>query len=201
MDNRGRGRGRGDRGGFRGRGGGGPRGGGPPRGGSQSSFGRGRGGRGGGSAPVQVFAPDKPAQPDARLNERELTALVSRFKNLSASVPDRVIRPGFGKRGTAVTLRANFFALKYPKNCVLYDYPVEITPPTEDKEKRLWRRLFDLFESSREVAPYLQGIAHDRVQRLIAKQALPDGFSVSVPFYDEGRTPHPRSKVYKFKLL
>ena len=85
-----------------------------------------------------------------------------------------VIRPGFGKRGTSITPLANFFALKYPKNCILYGYPVEITPPVKDEEKRLWKRLSDLFEGSREVAPYFQGIAHDRVQRLIVKQALMD---------------------------
>ncbi|KAH8115534.1 hypothetical protein DFH11DRAFT_1725774 [Phellopilus nigrolimitatus] len=46
----------------------------------------------------------------------------------SPSDPDRAVRPGFGKRGTPVAVRTNFFALKYPKDLVLYDYPVVIAP-------------------------------------------------------------------------
>ncbi|KAL5522335.1 hypothetical protein ACEPAF_2192 [Sanghuangporus sanghuang] len=202
MDNqRGRGRGRGDRGGPRGRGqrGGGP----PPRGASpsgrgSSGFTRGRGG----PPQVQIFAPGTPARLDSRSTDRDLDSLISRFKNLSTSVPDRVVRPGFGKRGNAITLRANYFALKYPKDCVLYDYPIGITPPVKTELRRFRKRLFDLFEASSEVSPYLGGIAHDRVQRLIAREPLPEDFSVSVQFYDEGEPgPRPNSKVYKLSLL
>ena len=184
---RGRGRGRGDRGGdrggFRGRGqrGGGPP---PPRGASpgpgrgSSGFSRGRGG----PPQVQIFAPDTIARLDSRSTDRELDTLMSRFRNLSTSVPDRVVRPGYGKRGSAITLRANFFTLKYPKNCILYDYPIEINPEVKTAESRLRRRLFDLFESSQEVAPFLGEIAHDSSQRIIAKRLLPDDFSVSIAF-------------------
>ncbi|EJD00490.1 Piwi-domain-containing protein [Fomitiporia mediterranea MF3/22] len=197
MDNtRGRGRGRGMPRGSGSRGGPGSR--------SSSSFAFARGsgrGRGRGKAPVQVFAPDVPVQLDTRLDDRELTALVSQFKRLSTTTPGRVLRPGFGKRGAAITLRANFFALKYPKDCVLYDYPIEVTPPVKKEEKRLRKRLFDLFESSQEVAPHLGYIAHDGMQRLIAKIPLPVAFSVSIAFYEEGRArPHPGGKTYVIKL-
>ncbi|KAH8109404.1 hypothetical protein DFH11DRAFT_1548366 [Phellopilus nigrolimitatus] len=149
-DSRGRGRGRGERG-QRGRGvSPGQRGGSPMyrggRGDSPSgSSGRGspagfRGGGGGGGGrgrggPVQIFSPNAPAQPDARLSDKEQNALIASFKSLSTSVPDRVVRPGFGKRGAAITLRANFFALKYPKNVVLYDYAIEIKPAVKTEEK------------------------------------------------------------------
>ncbi|THH04985.1 hypothetical protein EW145_g5129 [Phellinidium pouzarii] len=163
---------------------------------------RGFGGRGRGGMPTQVFEPNTPAQPASHLSDKELNALVARFKSLSTSVPNRVMRPGFGKRGTAVTLRANFFALKYPKNVVLYDYAIEITPAVKTEEKRLRKRLFDLLDGSQEFAPYLHDIAHDRMQRLISKRVLPADFSVAVPFYEEGEAgPRAGGKTYIVKVL
>lgn len=171
-------------GGGRGRGGGGG-GGGPP--------GRG-GGRGG---PIQIFAAGRPAQPDARLAPRELDALTSKFRQLTTSVPDRVVRPGFGKQGAAITLRANFFALKYPKNLVLYDYAVKFTPEVQTKEKRTLKRLFELLESTSQFAPFLSDIAHDRTQRLISRRRLPTNLAVSIPFYEEGEAgPREGGKVF-----
>ncbi|KAL5479122.1 hypothetical protein ACEPAI_2410 [Sanghuangporus weigelae] len=160
MDNpRGRGRGRYGRGGFRGRG---QRGGGPlPRGASPS----GRGSSG--------FTRGRSGPP----------------QNISASSPDRVVRPGFGKRGNAITLRANYFALKYSKDCVLYDYPIEITPPVKTELRRLRKRLFDLFEGSSEVSPYLGGIAHD------GSNSMTKVNRVHLP------GPPPNSKVYRISLL
>ncbi|KAI5118505.1 hypothetical protein M0805_004005 [Coniferiporia weirii] len=211
MDNRGRGRGRGDRGQSRARGvSPGQRGGSPAYSGrGESPSGSGRGsfsgpgfGRGRGGASVQIFESGTPAQPDNQLSDRELGALVARFKSLTTSVPDRVMRPGFGKRGAPITLRANFFALKYPKNVVLYEYAIEITPSVKAEEKRLRKRLFDLLESSQDLAPYLHDTAHDRMQRLISKRLLPTDFSVSIPFYEAGEAgPRPNSKTYTVKLL
>lgn len=193
--NRGRGRGRGDRGR-------GASSSGPMRG-AYSSGGGGGGGRGGGrgGAPVQVFGGSTAPQIDSRLADKEINALVSRFKALSTSVPERVIRPGFGKQGAVIALRANFFTLKYRKGLVLYDYPLKIEPTVKAEEKRLRRRLFDLFEGTEEVAPYLQGIAHDRMQRLIAHRPLPPDFSATFPFYEEGEAgPRPGAKEYTISV-
>ncbi|KAH8109520.1 Piwi-domain-containing protein [Phellopilus nigrolimitatus] len=173
MDNsRGHGVGRGDRG-QRGRGMSPSHRGGPPmaRGTHIDSSSRSAGA-------VQVYAPNSPAQSDARLTDREQDALVSRFQALSAADPDRVVRPGFGKRGAAIAVRANFFALKYPKDVVLYDYPVVITPEVDSKPLR--KRLFELLESTQEVVPYLHEIAHDWSQRLISRSRLPVDFLATV---------------------
>ena len=160
------------------------------------------GGRGGGrgGAPVQIFKGDVPAQLDASVSVQEQNALIAHIKKLSTA--DRVVRPGFGKSGTAITLRANFFALKYPKNAVLYDYPIEINPSVKAEEKRLRKRLFDLFEGAQEVAPYLPGIAHDRMQRIISHRRLPPDFSARIAFYEEGEAgPRPGGKVYTIGIL
>ena len=113
------------------------------------------------------------------------------------------MRQGFGKRGSPVTLRANFFPLKYPKNAALYDYPIEISPPVKLEEKRTRKRLFALFEDSPAVSPFLNGIAHDGAQRIIAVRALPSDFSpISINYYEEGQTgPREDSKVYTISLL
>lgn len=209
MERGGRGRGRGDRG-QRGRGASpsmrgarsdsastGSRGSVPPMRGSFSGGGRG-GGRGG--APIQIFEGSS-VQPDPRLADKEMNSLISRFKTLSTAVPDRVIRPGFGKQGAVIALRANFFALKYPKDMVLYDYPLKIEPNVKAEEKRLRKRLFDLFEGTPEIAPYLQGIAHDRMQRIIAHRPLPPDFSARIAFYEEGQSgPRPGAKEYRLSI-
>lgn len=165
------GQGRGGRG-YRGDAPGG-RGGGPPR-----------GGRGG---PVQIFADQRPAALESRFSAKEQDELVARFQRLSPSTPTRVIRPGFGKQGDPIVLRANFFALKYPKNVVLYDYDIKFTPSVKNEERRLRKRILELLESSPEFAPYLHEIAHDRSQRLISRRLLPDDLSVPVNYYEEGR--------------
>ncbi|KAH8113207.1 Piwi-domain-containing protein [Phellopilus nigrolimitatus] len=144
-----------------------------------------------GSGAVQVYAPNTPAQADARLSDREQDALVSRFQALSASDPDHVVRPGFGKRGAAIAVRANFFALKYPKDVVLYDYPVVIAPDVVSLTVR--KRVFELLESTLEVAPYLHEIAHDWTQRLVSRSRLPADFSATV---SEGP-----ERVYTVKVL
>lgn len=109
------------------------------------------------------------------------------------------MRPGFGKRGVAITVRANFFALKYPKNIVLYDYAINITPNIKTEEKRERRRLFDLLESTPELAPYLHEIAHDRAQRIISRRLLPSPFVINVPFSEEGR-PQRGNKTYAVEI-
>lgn len=199
MDRGGRGRGRG--GYDRGRGGSGSRGRGSPSPGRGSSpeFGRGRGR--GGPPSVRVFSPG-PAQLNPRI-EQEAEALAAQLKNTSLSDKNRVVRQGYGKRGTAVSLRANFFPLKYPKDCKLYDYPIEINPPVKLEEKRTRKRLFSLFEASPAVLPFLKGIAHDGAQRIIAMRELPPDFSpVSITYYEDGQTgPREDSKVYTISLL
>ena len=198
MDRGGRGRGRG--GYDRGRGGSRGRGSPSPARGSSPEYGRGGRGRGG-PAPVQVFSPG-PARSDAQL-DKEAEALAAQLKKTSLSDQNRVVRQGYGKKGTVVAVRANFFPLKYPKNAVLYDYPIEIEPPVKLEEKRTRKRLFALFEQSPAVSPFIKGIAHDGAQRIVAMRELPPDFSpVSITYYEDGSAgPREDSKVYTISLL
>ena len=202
FDGRGRGRGRGgprgDRGHSRGRGSSlASRGSSPGSGssrGSSPTMGRGRG-RG---ASISVFNPG-PAQIDSRLGDKDMDTLISALKKLSTS--DRIVRPGFGQKGTNVTLRANFFEMSYPKNIILYDHPLVIDPEVKSIEKRLRTRLFELFEQNSALRPYLHGIAHDKMKRLIAVRPLPDDLSVTIDYFESGQKgPRQDGKKYTIKI-
>ncbi|KAF9563867.1 argonaute-like protein [Agrocybe pediades] len=187
-DNRGRGRGGGDRG----RGGGGDRGrGGPSRGG----FGGGRGGGGG------IFQPPSgaPAVIDARLDgsDDELVRAMSRMQ-VSAEMPSR---PGFGTAGKAITLRANFFPVKFSKGTV-FEYDISIAPTAGTAIRRVKRRIFELAEQSPEWQSYgLAGaVAHDHSAKLIASKKLPQPLSIRVPFYEKDEAPTANGKEYTLTI-
>ncbi|KAI0273257.1 ribonuclease H-like domain-containing protein [Russula aff. rugulosa BPL654] len=165
-----RGRGRGAPGGGGGRG----RGAGPP---SRS-----------GSIPLIYNSGQRP-QPDLSLvspNE-----VILRMRNSNPG-PERPARPGYGSAGRVVALRANFFALESMPD-MIYEYIVQITPEPKSQKPRIKRRVLALFEQTPELRPYINDIAHDGAQRLIASTPFPsDEISGPVLFYEEGDSRPPR---------
>lgn len=181
-----RGRGGDQRGGNRGRGAG-DRG----RGGFQS---RGRGGGGASSDLPLIYK--GPGQVDQRLSQNQDLSVVKGFAQ--ASDPARPLRPGYGTVGNPITVRANFFALKLPKNPI-YDYNVEFTPKTDIN--RLKMRIFTLLEETPECQQFLSHIAHDKSSRLVSAKPLPQPLNISVPFYEEGASrPKPKDTVYTVSI-
>ncbi|KAF8065231.1 argonaute-like protein [Lyophyllum atratum] len=181
-------RGGGDRGGYRG---GGDRGGFRGRGDFRGGEGRGRGGppggRGGGPREQGgVFAPNEPANIDARLTDKSEQALVDALRNIKLERDDLPLRPDFGTKGKQIKLRANFFPVKVPKG-PLYEYEVTITPTMNTTMRRVKRRIFQLAEQTRDWARKgLQGnVAHDHSTKLIAAKQLPQPLTITVPYYDE----------------
>lgn len=145
-----------------------------------------------------IFAADEPAHVDARLAGVDQDALVAAFKKLGVK-HELPLRPGYGKLGRAITLRANFFPVKVPKGPV-FDYRVEITPKTDIN--RLKTRIFQLLEQSPACAPHAGYIAHDRSERLVSARRLPQPLDVQVPFYDEGMTgPREGATVYNVSII
>jgi eukaryotic translation initiation factor 2C len=166
------------------------RGGGPP---GRGGGGFGGGGRGGGPQAPLIFAENSPANIDSRLSAANLDQLVNSFKKLGLK-HELPPRPGYGKLGREITLRANFFAVKVPKGPI-YDYHVEIAPKTDIN--RLKNRIFDLLEKHPICAPFLGHIAHDRNQRLVSAKRLPQPLEVSITFYEDGQPgPVKDAKVY-----
>ncbi|KAK7039451.1 protein argonaute 1B [Favolaschia claudopus] len=123
------------------------------------------------------------AIPD-RLSDASHTQLIKSFNSLKKD-PDRPLRPGYGTQGTPITLRANFFAVRLPAGPI-YDYSVEINPKTDIN--RLKARIFFLLEQSNECRPFLNHIAHDRSQRLVSAQRLPQPLDILVRFYEDGES-------------
>ncbi|TFK46333.1 Piwi-domain-containing protein [Heliocybe sulcata] len=192
---RGRGRGRGGDSpassvaGDRGRGQRGGRGG---RGSAASSV---AGARGGVPQGGTIFAANVPARLDRGANTAA-DQLVAAFKTLTIA-PERPLRPGYGTLGREITLRANFFPVRVPKGLV-YDYTISITPAIRGGEKR---RLFDLIEMRPEYQAHQNYIAHDRGERLVSANRLPDPLSMRIPYFEDGE-PGPRqdAKVYTVEI-
>ncbi|THH09696.1 hypothetical protein EW145_g1836 [Phellinidium pouzarii] len=189
----------GDRGGYRGRGGpGGDRGGfrGGDRGRGGPPF---RGGAPGGREPGGVFsAPDQASDFDARLGGTDQDNLVNAFRSISLKHDDLPLRPGWGKSGTAIKLRSNFFAVKMPKG-PLCEYDVKITPAVT--VRRVKRRIFELLEQATEYARFRTGVAHDFGAKLVAARRLPQPLTFDIAYFDEGeKGPKENGKTYAVEI-
>ncbi|KIK27482.1 hypothetical protein PISMIDRAFT_674841 [Pisolithus microcarpus 441] len=181
----------------------GNRGGPPDRGSPRGGYAHGGGGgqqRGRGGGPTGAGAPGdrifgSPAPVDQRLQSSD--SLVQVLKKLPYK-PERPHRPGFGTLGTPITVRANFFAVKFKKQFI-YDYAVEITPDNLLRQRRA--RLFTLLEQSqhpqwREFAPF---IAHDKSAKLVSAKEFPESLEVPVVFREENETrSSPPQDTYRF---
>jgi hypothetical protein len=76
---------------------------------------------------------------------------------------------------------------------MIYEYIVQITPEPKSQKPRIKRRVLALFEQTPELRPYINDIAHDGAQRLIASTPFPsDEISGPVLFYEEGDSRPPR---------
>ncbi|KAH6866211.1 QDE2 protein [Coprinopsis sp. MPI-PUGE-AT-0042] len=175
-----------------GRGGYGIRGGDPPRGGRGGDPGRGRGGppqgqgfdggpRGRGGGPPGgrpapgIFQENIPAVLPPRLTDSSQDALTQSF----AAVP-RPLRPQYGTRGTPVTLRSNFFAVRLSK-APIHNYTVEITPKSLGNRKE---RLFQLLERHPVYQTHAWYVAHDKSARLVSARQLPQPLDFEVVYRD-----------------
>lgn len=116
--------------------------------------------------------------------------------------PEHPPRPGFGTLGTAITVRANFFPVKFERQ-ILYDYAISITPDKYLKGRR--ERLFTLLEQCRhpQWLLYAKSVVHDKGARLVSAKELPQSLEIPVPFLEEGQSQPSSSAetyVFSFKL-
>lgn len=170
------------------------------RGGGGRGFDRGGGGgrgRGGGVGGSVIFQESTPPAIPPRLSPQNLQQLLNSFKSMKVK-PDKPLRPGYGTKGNAVVLRANFFPMKVPKGPI-YDYVVEISPKTDIN--RIKGRLFDLLENHPLCQPHLSYIAHDRSQRLVSARKLPQPLDIHISYYEADESgPSPRSQTYTVSI-
>lgn len=133
---------------------------------------------------ARIFAPNQPANVDARLQGSSEDQLVAGLRSLRLQDTDLPTRPGFGTAGTPIKLRTNFFPVRVPKG-PLYEYEVKIAPAVDNR--RLKRRIFHLAEATADWANAgMRGtVAHDHSSKLIAAKALPQPLVIVVPYTDE----------------
>ncbi len=158
-----------------------------------------------------------PANVDARLAPTEMDALVTGFARLKVVEAGQFpLRPDFGKAGTPIKLRANYFAMKaVPQKFFEYDVKVrtrmmprmvnntltspQITPGVSNR--RVKKRLYNLLEETEAFLPYANHSANDGSSKLISAIQIPLGptgeMEISVKHYDEEASEDdPTSKIY-----
>lgn len=123
---------------------------------------------------------------------------MSAFRGMAIQPTELPLRPDWGKIGTPVTLRSNFFAVKLPKG-PLYEYEVRISPTTS--VRRIKRRIFELLEEVEQYAPFRRLVAHDFGAKLISAKKLPQPITFDVVYYDEDNDgPSENSKTYNVEF-
>ncbi|THH12645.1 hypothetical protein EW146_g7502 [Bondarzewia mesenterica] len=136
-----------------------------------------------------VFAAGQLANIDARLDASQ-DQLIASFRSLSIASNDIPLRPDYGKTGTQIKLRTNFFPVRVPKG-PLYEYDISITPAQGTNNRRVKRRIFHLAEATADWLEHgLRGrVAHDHSSKLIAANQLPQPLTIEVPFHEEDQEP------------
>ncbi|THH32716.1 hypothetical protein EUX98_g1439 [Antrodiella citrinella] len=184
----------------------------PPgsRGGSPGG-GRGFGGPGGGGgrggAPGDIFNPQGDLTLPDRLSQQNLDSLVASFKRVPAT-PEMPLRPGWGTKGKAIKLRANFFAVNVPKDLTIYEYAIKYSEPNPRKDRRkekmpgpVQAQVLVLLERTAAFAPYMAHIAHDRRTRLVSSRALPEDLSFDILFVEDlENAPRPDGPTYRVEF-
>ncbi|KAI0291922.1 Piwi domain-containing protein [Multifurca ochricompacta] len=133
------------------------------------------------SAPL-IYKGDHPVKIDARIDAAD--ALITNLRVLKHG-PEHPVRPGYGTLGRAVVVRANFFPVNLERD-TYYEYIVEISPEPKSQKSRIKRRVLTLFELSAVARPYVDKVAHDGAQRLIAAERLPQPLRGNVEYYEDG---------------
>jgi len=129
-----------------------------------------------------IFNAGQPAQIDP--NASASKELIVRVRGARPG-PERPARPGYGTAGREIALRANFFALEFAKDKI-FEYVVKIEPEPKSQKARVKRRVLALFEQSEAGQPYVDEIAHDGAQRLVASRLLPQPLQGTVVFFEDG---------------
>ncbi|PIL34461.1 Argonaute [Ganoderma sinense ZZ0214-1] len=112
------------------------------------------------------------------------------------------LRPGWGTRGQPGALRTNFFSVRLPRNATFYEYELSINPQAQAKGDRRFR-IMQLVDQSPQFAPYVAQAAHDRSQRLVSVQRLPQPLDIPIVYLEEDQAhdPNPLNFTVEIKFL
>ncbi|KAH9848679.1 argonaute-like protein [Lenzites betulinus] len=134
---------------------------------------------------AEVFAPDRPANVDARTVDNSQDALVASFQSLHVKDNELPSRPGFGTVGKPLKLRTNFFPITVPKGPI-FEYDVNVNPWANNKRMR--RRIYELAEQTDEwkKAGLTGKAAHDRGAKIYSSFKLTQPLEIKVLYTEEG---------------
>lgn len=109
------------------------------------------------------------------------------------------VRPGFGTRGTPVTLWANYFELVPPKGLLLYRYDIAVAPAVVGKKLT---QLVRLMLQTPELLPLVSDIVSDYKSTLISRKRLDrDEIVLNIVYRAEGEDePLERAQTYKVRV-
>ena len=132
-----------------------------------------------------------------RINE--LDQLVSSFKGLKVTKPEMPLRPGWGQLGRAGVVRTNFFAVTMPPNATYHEYEIAISPKGQARTDRR-ARIMEIVEQSPQFAPYVPHVAHDRSQRMVSAQQLPQPLEIPVRYLEEDQADDPKALNFTVEI-
>ncbi|TFK81085.1 Piwi-domain-containing protein [Polyporus arcularius HHB13444] len=112
------------------------------------------------------------------------------------------LRPGWGQLGKAGVIRTNFFAVKLPPKMTYYEYEIAILPKAQAKGDRRGR-IMELVEESPQFSQYVRHVAHDRSQRMVSAEKLPQPLEIPIRYREEDQTDDPKAMTFtvEIKLL
>lgn len=156
-----------------------------------------------------VKAPEEPApKVDARITSidqgvQKFQALIRTNRQVK-----HPLRPGFGTLGTPILVRANFFALKFPKGLIIYEYKIDITAKSTSKSTSksesgpMKGRIIELLEESPDFDDYRGHIAHDSSEKMVSSRKLPQPLTIDITYRDDGeKSARPDAKRYTVSLV
>lgn len=146
--------------------------------------------------------PSQPSTIDQRLTRDSQNDLVNALQALTISPEssELPVRPGWGKNGTQIQLRSNFFPVKFSGG-LFEEYDVKITPAVS--VKRVKKRIFELLDAHPDYQRYRVACAHDYSAKLYAAKKLPQPLSFELQYYeeDDGRGNRENRKTYALEIF
>ncbi|CAG7850103.1 SubName: Full=Related to QDE-2 post-transcriptional gene silencing protein QDE-2 {ECO:0000313/EMBL:CCA71993.1} [Serendipita indica DSM 11827] len=135
-----------------------------------------------GFSPTTAESIQAPPEGEAELDSR-IKTIEERLEKLTSEIPAssafvHPIRPGFGKQGEEILVRANFFALKFTEGLITHDY-----------------NILRALENTPDFAAYKGIVAHDDSQRLVSAVPLQQPLVIEFDFIeDDACQPEPKKK-------
>lgn len=86
-----------------------------------------------------------------------------------------------------------------PPNTIYYEYEIAISPSGQAKGDRR-ARIMEIVEQSPQFAPYVSHVAHDRSQRMVSAQKLPQPLEIPVRYLEVDQADDPNALKFTVEI-